>query len=111
MPSATSPLVAGLDDVQVTWNFKNQSDPLKTGGKYRIPALELFRSCKRAFKLEIINVTADDEGGYSCHQTCKDGDGDVCKSSENFELKVYSPPPTTGKKRKDIAMNLVLYCS
>ena len=103
--------VAGLDDVQVTWNFKNQSDPLKTGGKYRILALEPFNGCKRAFKLEIINVTPHDEGGYSCHQTCKDSGGDVCKSSENFELKVYSPPPATGKKRNDIAMNLGLYCS
>ena len=45
----------------MTWNFKNQSDPLKTGGKHKIPALEPFSSCKRAFKLEIINVTADDE--------------------------------------------------
>ena len=103
--------VAGLNDVQVTWNFKNQSDPLKTGGKYRILALEPFNSYKRAFKLEIINVTPHDEGGYTCHQTCKDSGGDVCKSSENFELKVYSPPPATGKKSNDIAMNLGLYCS
>jgi len=85
--------VAELDDLLVTWNFNNQSDPLKTSGKYRIPALNPISSCKRAFKLEIINVTADDEGVYSCHQTCKDSGGDVCKSSAQFELKVYSHPP------------------
>ena len=91
--------VAELDDLKVTWNFKNQSDLSETGGRYRISALEPISSCRRVFRLEIINVTADDEGVYSCHQTCKDSDGDVCKSSGNFELKVYSPPPGTGKKR------------
>lgn len=89
-----SEVVAELDDLLVTWNFNNQSDPLKTGGKYRIPALERISSCKRAFKLEIINVTADDEGVYSCHQSCKDSGGDVCKSSAKIKLKVYSPLPT-----------------
>ena len=97
--------VAELDDLRVTWNFKNQSDPLKTGGKYRIPGLEPISSCRRAFKLEIIKITADDEGVYSCHQSCKDSDGDPCKSSAQLELKVYSPPPkeyptpTTKSKR------------
>ena len=97
--------VAELDDLKVTWNFKNQSDLSKRGGRYRISVLEPISSCKRVFKLEIIHVTADDEGVYSCHQTCKDSGGDVCKSSAKFELKVYSappkvysPPPTTGKK-------------
>ncbi|XP_074622393.1 uncharacterized protein LOC141880765 isoform X2 [Acropora palmata] len=85
--------VAELDDLWVTWNFKNQSDPLKTGGKYRIPELEPISSCRRAFNLEIIKITADDEGVYSCHQSCKDSDGDPCKSSAQLELKVYSPPP------------------
>ncbi|XP_015767116.1 PREDICTED: hemicentin-1-like [Acropora digitifera] len=85
--------VAELDDLRVTWNFKNQSDPLKTGGKYRIPGLEPISSCRRAFKLEIIKVTADDEGVYSCHQSCKYGVTDYCKSSAQVELKVYSPPP------------------
>ena len=88
--------VTELDDLKVTWNFKNQSDLSKTGGRYRISALEPISSCRRVFKLEIINVRADDEGVYSCHQTCKDGGGDVCKSSVQFELKVYSPTPTTG---------------
>ena len=97
--------VAELDDLWVTWNFKNQSDPLKTGGKYRIPELEPISSCRRAFNLEIIKITADDEGVYSCHQSCKDSDGDPCKSSAQLELKVYSPPPkvysspTTRSKR------------
>ncbi|XP_067021860.1 toll-like receptor 1 [Acropora muricata] len=86
-------IVAKLDDLRKTWTFKNQSYPLTTGGKYRIPALEPISSCKRAFKLEIIKVTADDEGVYSCHQSCKDSDGDTCKSSAQLELKVYSPPP------------------
>ena len=86
--------VAELDDLLVTWNFKNQSHPLKTGGKYRIPALDPISSCKRAFKLKIINVTADDEGVYSCHQTCKDSGGDVCKSSAQLKLNVSSPLPT-----------------
>ena len=89
--------VAELSDFLVTWNFKNQRDPLKTDGKYRIRELEPISSCRRAFKLEIIHVTADDEGVYSCHQTCKDGDGDVRESSAKFELKVSLPPPTTGK--------------
>ncbi|XP_067020458.1 uncharacterized protein [Acropora muricata] len=89
-----SKTVVELDDLRVTWNFKNQSDPLKTGGKYNIPGLEPFSSCRRAFKLEIIKVTADDEGVYSCHQSCKDSGGDVCKSSAQLELKVYSPLPT-----------------
>ena len=86
--------VAQLDDLRVTWNFKNQSDPLKTRGKYRIPALEPISSCSRAFKLEIIKVTADDEGVYSCHQSCKYGVTDDCKSSAQLELKVYSPLTT-----------------
>ena len=97
--------VAELDDLRVTWNFKNQSNPLKTGGKYRIPVgLEPISSCRRAFKLEIIKVTADDEGFYSCHQSCKDSGGDVCKSSAQLELKVDSPlstkypTPTTRSK-------------
>ena len=96
---------AELDDLRKTWTFKNQSYPLTTGGKYRIPALEPISSCKRAFKLEIIKVTEDDEGVYSCHQSCKDGNGDPCKSSAQLELKVYSPPPkvssspTTRSKR------------
>ena len=89
-----SKTVVELDDLRVTWNFKNQSDPLKTGGKYNIPGLEPFSSCRRAFKLEIIKVTADDEGVYSCHQSCKDSGGDVCRSSAQLELKVYSPLPT-----------------
>ena len=87
-----------IDDFQVTWNFKNQRNSLKAGGKYRIPALEPITSCRRAFKLEIINFTVDDEGVYSCDQTCKDRSGDVCKSSAQFELKVYFPPPTKGKQ-------------
>ena len=90
--------VALLTDLQVTWKFNNQSDPLKTGGKYTIPALEPINSCKRAIKLEIINVTADDEGVYSCHQSCRNSGGVACKSSDKFELKVNSPFPTTGKK-------------
>ncbi|XP_044179199.1 uncharacterized protein LOC114952530 [Acropora millepora] len=85
---------AKQDDLRLTWNFKNQSYQLKTGGKYRIPALERISSCKQAFKLEIIKVTADDEGVYSCHQSCKDSGGDVCKSSAPLKLRVYSPPPT-----------------
>ena len=87
-----------LDDLRVGWNFKNQSEPLKTGGKYRIPALEQISRCRRSFKLEIINVTADDEGVYSCHQTYKDSDGNVRKSSQNIELKVYAPSSRTCKK-------------
>ena len=96
--------VAELDDLRLTWNFKNQTEPLEIGGKYRIPALEPISSCRRAFKLEIIKVTADDEGVYSCHQSCKDSGGDVCKSSAQLELKVHSPlsakypTPTTRSK-------------
>ena len=93
---------AELDDLRVTWNFRNQSDPLKTGGKYRISGLEPISSCKRAFKLEIIKVTADDEGVYSCHQSCKYGVTDDCKSSAQLELKVYSPPPTLTTRSKRI---------
>ena len=88
MPKA----VAELDDLLLTWNFKNQSDPLKTGGK---SALEPISSCRRAFKLEIIRVTEDDEGVYTCHQSCKYGVEDQCKSSAQLELKVYSAPPPT----------------
>ena len=87
-----------IDDFQVKWNFKNQRNSLKAGGKYRIPALEPITSCRRAFKLEIINFTVDDEGVYSCRQTCKDSGGDICKSSAKFELKVYFPFPTKGKE-------------
>ena len=93
--------VAELDDLKVTWNFKNQSDLSKRGGRYRISALEPISSCRRVFKLEIIHVTADDEGVYGCHQTCRDSGGDVCKSSANFELKV-----TTGKKSFSAYRNL-----
>jgi len=89
--------VTELGDLLVTWNFNNQGDPLKTGGKYRIPELDPISSCKRAFKLKIINVTADDEGVYSCHQKCKDGGGAACESSAEFKLKVSSTPPTMGK--------------
>ena len=59
-----------------------------------MPALEPISSCSRAFKLEIIKVTADDEGVYSCHQSCKYGVTDDCKSSAQLELKVYSPLTT-----------------
>ncbi|KAK2561224.1 hypothetical protein P5673_015693, partial [Acropora cervicornis] len=105
--------VTALDDLLVTWNFKNQSDPLKTGGKYRIPALEPITSCRRAFKLEIINVTENDKGVYTCHQTCKDSGGDVCKDSAQFELKVhsprqkeYSPPLTKNESKCEISCRL-----
>ena len=101
---------AKLDDLRVTWTFKNQSDPLKTGGKYRIPALEPISSCRLAFKLEIIKVTADDEGVYSCHQSCKYGVTDYCKSSAQLELKVYSAFPTRGKKRLSACRNPKRYC-
>ena len=105
--------VTELEDLLLTWNFKNQSDPLKIGGKYRIPALEPITSCRRAFKLEIINVTANDEGVYTCHQTCKDSGGDVCKDSAQFELKVHSPrpkeysPPLTKSKKILILFKLL----
>ena len=97
--------VAELDDLRLTWNFKNQGDPLKTGGKYRIPELDPITGCRLAFKLEIINVTADDEGDYSCHQSCKDSYGDHCKSSAQLELKVYSAFATRGKKRLSACRN------
>ena len=104
---------AELDDLRVTWNFKNQSDPLKTGTKYRIPGLEPISSCRRAFKLEIIKVTADDEGVYSCHQSCKDSDGDPCKSSAQLELKVNSPLstkyPTSTTRSKRIVNDFQLF--
>ena len=92
---------AELKELRVTWNFKKQSDPLKAGGKYRIPGLEAISSCRRAFKLEIIKVTADDEGVYSCHQSCKYGVTDYCKSSAELELKVYSSPTTRSKRILD----------
>ena len=98
-------IVVGLDDLKVTWKLKNQSDLSKRGGRYRISALEPISSCSRVFKLEIINFMSDDEGVYSCHQTCKDSGEDVCKSSAKFELKVYSPPPTTGKRRPSAYRN------
>ena len=104
---------ADSDNLLVTWNFKNQSDPLKTGGKYRIPGLDPISICIRVFKLEIIRVTADDEGVYSCHQSCKDSGGDVCKSSAQLELKVNSPLstkyPTSTTRSKRIFNDFQLF--
>ena len=82
--------------------FELKGDPLKTCGKYRIPALERISSCKRAFKLEIICVTGDDEGVYSCHQTCEGSGREVCKSLAQLKLKVHLPPPTRTTRSKRI---------
>ena len=47
-----SETVAELDDLKVIWNFKNESDLSRRGGRYRISALELISSCKRVSNLK-----------------------------------------------------------
>ena len=81
-----------------TWHFNNNSEPLKTDGKYVIVEFEKIKSiCKEAFSLRILNVTEDDEGEYSCHQACRTFNG-WKNQSDSIKMKVYSPSPTTSKK-------------
>ena len=81
-----------------TWHFNKNQEPLKTDGKYLIGKFEKIKSmCKEAFSLEILNVTEDDEGEYSCHQRCRTFTG-WNNQSGSIKMKVYSPPATPGKK-------------
>ncbi|XP_068715542.1 cell adhesion molecule DSCAML1-like isoform X2 [Montipora foliosa] len=80
-----------------TWHFNKNPEPLKTDGKYVIVKFEKIKSvCKKAFSLEILNVTEDDEGEYSCHQACRVFTG-WNNQSDSFKMKVYSPPGTPGE--------------
>ncbi|XP_068737266.1 uncharacterized protein [Montipora capricornis] len=78
-----------------TWHFNKNPEPLKTNGKYVIVKFEDIKSeCKEAFSLEILNVTEDDEGEYSCHQRCRTFTG-WHNQSGSIKMKVYSPSATT----------------
>ncbi|XP_068691156.1 fibronectin type III domain-containing protein-like isoform X2 [Montipora foliosa] len=77
-----------------TWHFNKNPEPLKTDGKYVIVKFEKIKSvCKKAFNLEILNVTEDDEGEYSCHQRCSTFAGWHSQSG-SIKMKVYSPHAT-----------------
>ena len=81
-----------------TWHFSKNPEPLKTDGKHVIVEFEEIKSvCKKAFSLEILNVTEDDEGEYGCHQACRTFNG-WKNQSDSIKMKVYSPSPTTSKK-------------
>ena len=68
------------------WHFNNNLVSLKTDEKYTIVKGE-YSKCYDDYKLEIANVTGEDEGEYSCHQSCED---DVKGCSVKIQLKVLS---------------------
>ncbi|XP_068736789.1 uncharacterized protein [Montipora capricornis] len=77
-----------------TWHFSKNPEPLKTDGKYvKVKFEEIKSVCKKAFSLEILNVTEDDEGEYSCHQRCRTFT-EWHNQSGSMKMKVYSPPAT-----------------
>ncbi|XP_068737080.1 uncharacterized protein [Montipora capricornis] len=75
------------------WHFNNNPVSLKTDEKYTI-VKEYYSKCYDAYKLEIANVTWEDEGAYSCHQSCED---DVKGCSVKIQLKVLSDISTTNE--------------
>lgn len=76
------------------WHFNNNPVSLKTDEKYTIVTEEEYSKCYDAYKLEIANVTGEDEGEYSCHQSCED---DVKGCSVKIQLKVLSDISTTNE--------------
>ncbi|XP_068691161.1 uncharacterized protein [Montipora foliosa] len=84
------------DAEALAWHFNNNPVSLKTDEKYTI-VTEKYSKCYDAYKLEIANVTGEDEGEYSCHQSCEDVVIGWLNSSVKIQLKVLSDISTTNE--------------
>ena len=83
---------ACADTLELHWYFNDNSTPLKTSEKYKIPAeMETESKCRKAFNLTIVNFTEADEGIYGCESHCDRHE--IYNVKASIDLKVF--PSTT----------------
>ena len=73
------------------WYLNNNSEPLKSGEKYKIEERKTRSKCKKDFLLTIVNATENDEGTYGCRSLCEWGN-----VAAIFELNITDQ--ASGKK-------------